>query len=180
MTIAMNVAIEIGPCEYHNQRPIRIGLVESLDGVKAAPRVQRDQEIARLASIRVIQRDTVSEFAQDAGPTGRGYAVAVLHAQRRWSDYLDFHVFRLFRAGARIVTPREAPSMLVDSTTIRGWLRRCRDFPFRFRGQPASGPLAVRLGFIPTHVDDGKFLIERNIMIEDALSPAATGFPLPI
>src|SRR5436309_8519613 len=70
--------------------------------------------------------------------------------------------------------------MLVDSTTIRGWLRRCRDFPFRFRGQPASSPLAVRLGFIPTHVDDGKLLIERNIMIEDALSPAATGFPLPI
>jgi hypothetical protein len=101
MTIAMNVAIEVGPCEYHNQRPIRIGLVESLDGVKAAPRVQRDQEIARLASIRVIQRDTVSELAQDAGPTGRGYAVAVLHAQRRWSDHLDFHVFRLSRAGAK-------------------------------------------------------------------------------
>src|SRR5207249_9391159 len=100
MTIAMNVAIEIGPCEYHNQRPIRIGFVESLDGVKAAPRVQRDQEIARLASIRVIQRDTVSELAQDAGPTGRGYAVAVLRAQRRWSDHVAFPLCRMSRPGA--------------------------------------------------------------------------------
>lgn len=70
----------------------------------AAPRVERDQQVKRLAVIALLDADGVAESFQYPGPAERCHAVAVSRSWRRRSNDADFQLGRqalVFNYGSR-------------------------------------------------------------------------------
>ena len=74
--------------------------MEAVNGVGAAARVQRDQNVAIAAVIFLPDGNAVTERPQHTSPAQRGNLVAVVYAQRRRGDELNSHEVNLFCAGA--------------------------------------------------------------------------------
>ena len=79
----------------------------------------------------------------------------------------------------RIIAPGKMTPAVAQSRWLSG-SRRGGDFPFRFCRQPPTRPIAIGLGFVPADVNHRQIFIERDVLIEDPLVPAAVGFATPI
>src|SRR5579875_2583639 len=81
------------------------------------------------------------------------------------------------RRGGRAVAPGEAPLAPGELQALGVDLRGGREFPLRFRRQPASRPPAVRIRLVPVDVHDRAVRLEGDPPVEVAPAPGATGAP---
>jgi len=65
--------------------------LETNDGIIAAFGVQCDQKITTLIIIVLCDAYSMTEVLKNLGPTQRSDFVAVVKAQRRWSNELNSH-----------------------------------------------------------------------------------------
>src|SRR5260370_27702 len=78
----VDIAIEVGPGQGHNQRSGRIKAAIIDNRLVAAPRMQGDAQIARRAVILLADRQLMPETPEDAGPADRRHAVALARVWR--------------------------------------------------------------------------------------------------
>lgn len=83
----LEIAVQIGPRENDDERKVGMVSMKAIDGIEAAPRVERDQEITALATPALPDRDAVTETAKDPRPAqGRRAVARVGSTGRRGAD----------------------------------------------------------------------------------------------
>jgi hypothetical protein len=66
--IAIDIVVDIGAAQSHDQRPIRIALAKIADADGAAPRVERDHQIHCRSVVTAGNVNPMAELAQDSRP----------------------------------------------------------------------------------------------------------------
>ena len=74
--IAIEVFVDVGAGQGHDQRPFRVELTKARDAVGAAPGMQSDHQLRGLAVVAVGDTNVVAEPAQNARPAHRRGPVA--------------------------------------------------------------------------------------------------------
>jgi len=66
--VALEVLVDVGTGERHDQRPVRKQLTKAADALGAAPGMQSDHQLGGGSIVLVENAHLVAEFAQDARP----------------------------------------------------------------------------------------------------------------
>jgi hypothetical protein len=74
LRIAIDVVVDIGSAQAHDQRPVGVKLAKDADAVCTAPRVKRNHQICGDSVVAIGDVDAMPELAQDSRPA---------HARRR-------------------------------------------------------------------------------------------------
>ena len=74
--VALDVVVDVGAAQSHDQRPIRIKLAKSPDAARAAPCMQRNHQLGLLSGVLVGDVNLMAELAQDARPAHRRGAIS--------------------------------------------------------------------------------------------------------
>src|ERR1044072_4260253 len=90
---SINVEITINVCsrECDHDRRVRTVLPKPLHRCVTATRVQRNQHVAAWSSERLPDRNTMTEFFENARPTNCGDAIAMSRSGRSRRDDRDLH-----------------------------------------------------------------------------------------
>lgn len=89
--ILVNVTVKVRSGQHNEQGAFRMQSVECAYGIRAAPRMQRDQEIAIAAVIVLSDFYALAELPEYPYPAQRCDLIAVVQTQRRWRDELNSH-----------------------------------------------------------------------------------------
>src|SRR5262249_26869747 len=66
--IAIDVVIDVGAAQTHDQRPVGITFAEGADAVGAAPRVESNHQVCGGSVVARYDVNAMSELAQDPRP----------------------------------------------------------------------------------------------------------------
>src|SRR5690349_6288671 len=121
----LQVPIEIGAGESDNEGGKRVLLTETLNGRKAAPCMQGDQQIAFLPVPGSLDADLVPQFSEQACPALRSGPVSCMDLCGGGRDKCDLHSSMLRPAGAEscpyvaAIRSIEVPPGIAQQTRLR-------------------------------------------------------------
>ena len=84
-------AVDVGAGEQDDDGAAGTAGIELPHGLRAAQRVDGDEEVEILAAVGLADSDAVAEFAEEAGPPAGGDAVAAAASGRRGGRQSDVH-----------------------------------------------------------------------------------------
>src|SRR5207253_5775512 len=89
--LLLQVAVDVGSGQRENQRAAGVRLAETLYRRQAAPRMQRNQQVAFFAVPVLLDADFVPQFSEQPCPAVRGRAVSGVDLGGCWRDGPDLH-----------------------------------------------------------------------------------------